>query len=68
MFLDYLSLFSRLGCRGSTPGRGILFPCCLLLFSGLSCLGSAHGGNIHLPGCINARGGGRGTPMKVVVS
>jgi hypothetical protein len=50
-------LFSRLGCPGSTPGKGILFPGCLLLFNGLGCPGSAHGGTIHLPGCINAKGG-----------
>jgi hypothetical protein len=28
------------GCLGSTPGRGISFPDCLLLFSRLGCLGS----------------------------
>jgi hypothetical protein len=68
LFLDCLLLFSKLGCPGNMPGRGIPFLGCLLLFSGLICPGSAHGDGIHFPGCINARGGGRGTPIRVVVS
>jgi hypothetical protein len=34
-FPDCVLLFNRLGCPGSTPGRGIPFPDCLLLFSPL---------------------------------
>jgi len=44
-----LSLVSRLGCPGSTPGRGIPFPDCLLLFSRLGCLGSTLGKGIPFP-------------------
>jgi hypothetical protein len=49
---DCLPLVSRLGCPGSTPGRGIPFPDCLLLFSRLDCPGSTHGRGIAFPDCL----------------
>ncbi len=48
----YLPLISRLGCPGSTLGRGILFPGCLLLFNELSCPGSTLGRGILFLGCL----------------
>ncbi len=47
-----LSLVSKLGYPGSTPGRGIPFPDCLLLFSRLGCLGSTPGRGIPFPNCL----------------
>jgi len=46
--IDYLSLVSRLGCPGSTLGRGTPFPNCLL-FSKLGCLGSTPSRGIPFP-------------------
>jgi hypothetical protein len=37
---------------GSTPGRSIPFPDCLLLFSRLGCPGSMPGEGIMFPGCL----------------
>jgi hypothetical protein len=50
-FPDCLLLFSRLGCLGSMPGRGISFLDCLL-FSRLGCPGSTLGKGISFPDCL----------------
>jgi hypothetical protein len=47
-----LLLVSKLGCPGSTPGRGIPFPDYLLLFCRLGCLGSTHGRGMSFPHCL----------------
>jgi hypothetical protein len=43
---------SRLGCLGSTPGRGILFLDCLLMFSKLGRPGSTPDRGIPFPDCL----------------
>ncbi len=47
-----LSLVSRLGCPGSTHGRGMAFLVCLLLFNRLGCPGSTHGRGMPFPDCL----------------
>jgi hypothetical protein len=51
-FPDYLLLFKRLGCPGSTPDRGMSFPDCMLLFNRLGCPGSTHGRGMSFPDCL----------------
>jgi hypothetical protein len=45
-------VFSKLGCPGSTPGKGIPFPDFVLLFNRLGCPGSTPGRGIPFPDCL----------------
>ncbi len=48
----WVDLAACMDCPGSTPGRGISFPNCLLLFSRLGCPGSTPGRGIMFPHCL----------------